>query len=159
MSETERHSAAGPPPSPERVAELVGSLAMVMRQADVTELDVALGTVTIRLRRPSRGDEPEREGTADEASLAGAAAAEPGHIISAPMVGTFYAAPAPNAPPFVSVGDEVVAGQTIGIIEAMKIMNEIAADRSGFVEEILVGNGQPVEYGSPLLRLGRNRNS
>jgi acetyl-CoA carboxylase biotin carboxyl carrier protein len=73
------------------------------------------------------------------------------------MIGTFYASPTPGAPPFVSEGDEVLAGQTIGIIEAMKIMNEIASDRSGMVDEILVSNGQPVEYGSPLMRLATER--
>jgi acetyl-CoA carboxylase biotin carboxyl carrier protein len=69
------------------------------------------------------------------------------------MIGTFYASPTPGASPFVSEGDEVFIGQTIGIIEAMKIMNEIAADRSGTVAAILVSNGQPVEFGSPLFEL------
>jgi acetyl-CoA carboxylase biotin carboxyl carrier protein len=78
-------------------------------------------------------------------------------LITAPMIGTFYAAATPGAQPFVVEGDEVYVGQTIGIIEAMKIMNEIAADRAGVVEAILVGNGQPVEYGSPLMRLGVGR--
>jgi acetyl-CoA carboxylase biotin carboxyl carrier protein len=73
------------------------------------------------------------------------------------MVGTFYTSPTPSSPPFVSVGDFVVAGQTIGIIEAMKIMNEITTDRSGVVMEFLIENGQPVEYGSPLLRVSDTR--
>jgi acetyl-CoA carboxylase biotin carboxyl carrier protein len=76
-----------------------------------------------------------------------------GHVVKAPMIGTFYASPAPGEPPFVHLGDHVSAGQTIGIIEAMKIMNEIVADRSGIVAEILAANAQAVEYGSPLLRL------
>jgi acetyl-CoA carboxylase biotin carboxyl carrier protein len=70
------------------------------------------------------------------------------------MIGTYYAAPSPGDAPFVQIGDEVEVGQAIGIIEAMKIMNEIIADRSGIVLEVLVENAQPVEYGSPLLRLG-----
>jgi acetyl-CoA carboxylase biotin carboxyl carrier protein len=74
-------------------------------------------------------------------------------LIKAPMIGTFYSSPTPGAPPFVEVGEEVAIGQVIGIIEAMKIMNEIVADRDGVVRELLVANGQPVEYGSPLLRL------
>ena len=78
-------------------------------------------------------------------------------LITAPMIGTFYAGATPGAQPFVAEGDHVYVGQTIGIIEAMKIMNEIAADRAGVVEAILVGNGQPVEYGSPLMRLGAGR--
>ncbi len=144
---------AGGGPSPERVADLVGSLASVMRQAEVTELDLALGDVTIRLRRPARAHETD-PGERPVAEPAAVTAPSPvGHIISAPMVGTFYASPTPSAPPFVRVGDAVALGQTIGIIEAMKIMNEITADRDGFVQELLVENGQPVEYGSPLLRL------
>ena len=75
------------------------------------------------------------------------------HVIRAPMIGTFYTAPAPNEPPFVQPGDVVEEGQTIGIIEAMKIMNEIAADRAGTVVELLAQNAQTVEYGSPLIRL------
>jgi acetyl-CoA carboxylase biotin carboxyl carrier protein len=73
------------------------------------------------------------------------------HIVAAPMIGTFYVAPAPNEPAFVSPGDTVEEGQTIGIIEAMKIMNEIATDRAGTVVEVIAGDGQTVEYGSPLL--------
>ena len=74
-------------------------------------------------------------------------------LITAPMIGTFYHTPAPGDPPFVNVGDPVEAGQTIGIIEAMKIMNEIPAEHAGIVAEFLAANGEPVEYGQPLLRL------
>lgn len=76
-----------------------------------------------------------------------------GHVVSAPMIGTFYVAPAPNEPPFVQTGDTVAEGQTIGIIEAMKIMNEIASDRAGTVIEVMASDGQTVEYGSPLVRI------
>lgn len=67
-----------------------------------------------------------------------------------PMVGTFYRAPSPSSPPFVEVGQSVQVGETLCIIEAMKLMNEIEAEKSGVVKEILVENGQPVEYGEPL---------
>jgi len=77
-------------------------------------------------------------------------AAEQGHAMKAPMVGTFYRASAPDAAPFVEVGQTVREGQTVCIIEAMKLMNEIEADASGTVVAILVENGQPVEYGQPL---------
>lgn len=139
-------------PTPEHVSELVRSLALVMREAAVTELDVELGQLSIRLRRPEQAEPPGRAQLRllPDADTSGP---EPGYTITAPMVGTFYAAPTPSAPPFVTVGDEVLAGQTIGIIEAMKIMNEVAADRSGMVIEVMAGNGQPVEFGSPLLRL------
>ena len=88
-----------------------------------------------------------------------AAAAEPppgqeGHVVKAPMVGTFYRSPSPDAKPFVEVGQAVKEGDTICIIEAMKLMNEIEADASGVVKAILVENGQPVEYGQPLFILG-----
>ena len=76
-----------------------------------------------------------------------------GHVVKAPMVGTFYRSPSPDAKPFVEVGQAVKEGDTICIIEAMKLMNEIEADASGSVKAILVENGQPVEYGQPLFIL------
>jgi acetyl-CoA carboxylase biotin carboxyl carrier protein len=75
------------------------------------------------------------------------------HIVKSPIVGTFYAGPSPDAGPFVRVGDFVEAGQTVCIIEAMKLMNEIEADISGEVARVMVENGQPVEYGEPLFAL------
>ncbi|EDZ97431.1 acetyl-CoA carboxylase, biotin carboxyl carrier protein [Burkholderia sp. H160] len=83
-----------------------------------------------------------------------AAAAPQGHVVTSPMVGTFYRAPSPGADPFVQVGDTVKEGQTICIIEAMKLLNEIESDMSGVVKEILVENGQAVEYGQPLFVIG-----
>jgi acetyl-CoA carboxylase biotin carboxyl carrier protein len=73
-----------------------------------------------------------------------------GHIVRSPMVGTFYRASAPGAKPFVEVGQRVEAGDTVCIIEAMKLLNEIETDQGGIVKAILVENGQPVEYGEPL---------
>jgi acetyl-CoA carboxylase biotin carboxyl carrier protein len=88
-----------------------------------------------------------------------APAAEPraqqeGHVVKAPMVGTFYRSASPDAKPFIEVGQAIKEGQTICIIEAMKLMNEIEADASGTVKAILVENGQPVEYGQPLFIIG-----
>jgi acetyl-CoA carboxylase biotin carboxyl carrier protein len=77
-------------------------------------------------------------------------AAPAGHTVKSPMVGTFYRASAPGAKPFVEVGDSIKEGDTICIVEAMKILNEIEADKSGTVTQILVQNGQAVEYGQPL---------
>lgn len=76
-----------------------------------------------------------------------------GHIVTAPMVGTFYQAASPADPPLVQVGDRIEVGQLIGIIEAMKIMNEITSDRAGTVVEVIAENAKAVEYGSPLIRL------
>ena len=84
-------------------------------------------------------------------AAAPAAAEEPkGHTLKSPMVGTFYRAPSPGAPAFVEVGQSVTKGQTLCIIEAMKLLNEIESDVAGKVKAILVENGQPVEYGQPL---------
>jgi acetyl-CoA carboxylase biotin carboxyl carrier protein len=83
-----------------------------------------------------------------------APAGQEGHVVKAPMVGTFYRSPSPDAKPFVEVGQAVKEGDTICIIEAMKLMNEIEADAGGTVKAILVENGQPVEYGQPLFILG-----
>ncbi|MFA5662948.1 acetyl-CoA carboxylase biotin carboxyl carrier protein [Castellaniella sp.] len=88
---------------------------------------------------------------ADAPAAAGVGAAEPqGHAVKAPMVGTFYRAPNPNAPAFVEVGQAVKEGDPLCIIEAMKLLNEIEADKSGVVQQILVENGEPVEYGQSL---------
>jgi len=81
-------------------------------------------------------------------------AGQEGHVVKAPMVGTFYRSASPDAKPFVEVGQTIKEGQTICIIEAMKLMNEIEADASGAVKAVLVENGQPVEYGQPLFILG-----
>ncbi len=138
--------------SAQDIAELVRSIATVMHQADVSELDLDVGSLKLRLRRPlsmSNGvTEPVlRFDTSLDITQ------RDDHLITAPMIGTFYASPTPGTPPYVVVGDTVQSGQPVGIIEAMKIMNEISADRSGIVEAVLVDNGQPVEYGTPLLRL------
>ena len=81
-------------------------------------------------------------------------AGQEGHVVKAPMVGTFYRSPSPDAKAFVEVGQQVKEGETICIIEAMKLMNEIETDAGGVVKAILVENGQPVEYGQPLFILG-----
>jgi acetyl-CoA carboxylase biotin carboxyl carrier protein len=77
-----------------------------------------------------------------------------GHVVKSPMVGTFYRTPSPGAKPFVEVGQVVKDGETLCIIEAMKLMNEIEADVAGVVKAILIENGQPVEYGEPLFIIG-----
>lgn len=84
-----------------------------------------------------------------------AAPAEPeGNVVKSPMVGTFYSAPAPGNPPYVEVGATVKQGDTLCIIEAMKLLNEIEADTSGVIKQILVENGEPVEFGQPLFVIG-----
>ncbi len=87
------------------------------------------------------------------APVSTAASAPEGKVIKSPMVGTFYRASSPGAEPFVSVGSSVSEGQTLCVIEAMKLMNEIPADAAGVIKEVLVENGQPVEFGQPLFVL------
>jgi acetyl-CoA carboxylase biotin carboxyl carrier protein len=77
-----------------------------------------------------------------------------GHVVNSPMVGSFYRSPSPDASPFVEVGDSVAVGDTICIIEAMKLLNEIEADHAGVIKKILVENGQPIEYDEPLFVIG-----
>jgi acetyl-CoA carboxylase biotin carboxyl carrier protein len=138
--------------------ELIGAvreLISLMGKGGISELDLTSGDVSIRLRGVQQG------GGAPVAVMAPAngtaavaeAAIDEGHLVTAPMIGTYYAAPSPGEDPFVQIGDEVEIGQVVGIIEAMKIMNEITADSAGVVAEILVENAQAVEYGSPLIRL------
>ena len=89
-------------------------------------------------------------GPAPVAVEAAATPAEEGHVVKSPMVGTFYRSASPGAAPFVEIGDVVAQGDTLCIVEAMKLMNEIEADASGTIKAILVENGQPVEFGQPL---------
>lgn len=92
--------------------------------------------------------------TGSEAGSAGSEEMEPeGKVIESPLVGIFYTSPAEDAEPFVKVGDTVAKGQTVAIIEAMKLMNEIESEYDGTVAEVLAENGQPVEYGQPLFRI------
>ena len=89
-----------------------------------------------------------------EKSLAGQKGSQAeGNVVKSPLVGTFYSAQSPDAEPFVKVGDTVSKGQGLGIVEAMKLMNEIESEYDGVIEEVLVENGRPVEYNQPLFRL------
>lgn len=89
-----------------------------------------------------------------EKSLAGQKGSQAeGNVVKSPLVGTFYSAQSPDAEPFVKVGDTVSKGQVLGIVEAMKLMNEIESEYDGVIEEVLVENGRPVEYNQPLFRL------
>jgi len=124
---------------------------------DLAELEVEAAGVRIRIvRRHAPAAAPPRVEAAPHRSAHEVAAAPaepvPSNLVTieAPMVGTFYRAPAPTSAPFVNEGDVVKDGQTLCIIEAMKLMNEIEAKAAGRIAKILVENGQPVEYGQPL---------
>lgn len=104
----------------------------------------AVTTSAAEIKKAAEGD--QISGTSAEEILVG-------NVVESPLVGTFYAAPAEDAESFVKVGDRVEKGQTLGIVEAMKLMNEIESDYSGTVAEILVNNQEGVEYGQPLFRI------
>jgi acetyl-CoA carboxylase biotin carboxyl carrier protein len=135
----------------------------LVQESGIAELEVTEGEERVKIVRSGRGaPEPgpvvasfapppsPAAAAASAAPAAEAPAAPEGHAVKSPMVGTFYRASAPDAKPFVEVGDTVKAGQTVCIIEAMKLMNEIECDKDGVVKAILAENGQPVEYGEPL---------
>jgi acetyl-CoA carboxylase biotin carboxyl carrier protein len=140
------------------VTALAREVGALMRELDLAEVEASVGEIRIRLQRVLPGPAPVTSApvpTAAAASaLAPAPAAQPAgpalFTVEAPMVGTFYRAPSPGAEPYVREGDVVKPGQVLGIIEAMKLMNEIEAKVGGRVVKILVENAQPVEYGQPL---------
>jgi acetyl-CoA carboxylase biotin carboxyl carrier protein len=140
---------------------LIETLAELLQRTGLTEIELAEGDSRIRVARqpppvlasvPTLAPLPTASGPAVREEGAGHAATEdhPG-AVRAPMVGTVYLTPEPGAPPFITVGAEVREGQTLLIIEAMKVMNPIRAARSGRIAKLLVANGDPVEYGELLL--------
>ena len=131
-----------------------------MSEHGLEEFEYAHGDLRIRLKKaitpasaPPQRALPESATPVPPVAEPAPKPAEEQHLIKSPIVGTYYAGPNPEAGPFVRVGDMVEAGQTVCIIEAMKLMNEIEADISGQVTRVLVENGQPVEYGEPLFAL------
>jgi acetyl-CoA carboxylase biotin carboxyl carrier protein len=133
----------------------------LVQESGIGEIEITEGEEKVRISRqgpaapaPLVMAAPAAIAVPAGAPVAAAAPAAPeapkGHTLKSPMVGTFYRAPSPGAPPFVEVGQSVTKGQTLCIIEAMKLLNEIESDASGVVKSILVENGQPVEYGQPL---------
>lgn len=134
--------------------DAVERLAQTARRFELSRLRVSVGDAKIEIEINQRGDSIAAP---VEAASPGMPPIETtqlsGSIITAPMIGTFYQSAASGDPAFVHVGDVVETGQVVAIIEAMKIMNEIACEQSGVITEILVGNGQPVEFGQALFRL------
>ena len=140
-----------PPASPD--PDLIRSLARLLAENDLTEIEYAVGDQRVRVSRAAAATTagaPAPAANAAPRDEAGGTAAHPG-AVTAPMVGTAYLALQPGAPALVRLGETVVAGQPLLIIEAMKVMNEIRAPRAGRVVEILVADAQPVEYGATLM--------
>jgi acetyl-CoA carboxylase biotin carboxyl carrier protein len=145
----------------------------LVQESGIAELEITEGEERVRIARggvvnvtplaaaahpvavaPAAGAPAAAPAAAAPAAAAEAAPAVEGHVVKSPMVGTFYRAPAPDAKPFIDVGGTVKEGQTICVIEAMKLMNEIESDAAGTIKAILVENGQPVEYGQALFIIG-----
>ena len=142
----------------------VKKLIELLEESDVAEIEIHEGEESVRISRGSTlaatmaipAAMPQAPVAAPAAAPAAAAATEQsepeitGHAVRSPMVGTFYRSPSPGSKAFVEVGQQVAAGDILCIIEAMKILNQIESDKSGTVKQILVENGEPVEYNEPL---------
>jgi acetyl-CoA carboxylase biotin carboxyl carrier protein len=137
----------------------------LVQESGIGEIEITEGEEKVRISRQAAGTPmvmapqgmpmgyapmPQAPAIAAAPAEAPAPAEAKGHQLKSPMVGTFYRAPSPGAPSFVEIGQSVSKGQTLCIIEAMKLLNEIESDAAGTVKAILVENGQPVEYGQPL---------
>ncbi|MFM2308857.1 MAG: hypothetical protein RLY87_978 [Chloroflexota bacterium] len=152
----------------------VRELLKLVKENEIHELSIERGESRLRIKRGHapvapvmmqspmphmmQMQAPQSTAAAPAAVIAGVAA-EPiisGHTITSPMVGTYYATPTPKDPPFVNEGDQVKSGDRLCIVEAMKMMNEIESDVSGRIIKILVKNGQPVEFGQPLMIIEPN---
>ncbi len=143
----------------------IKKLIEILEESGIAEIEIREGEESVRISRkmdsnttqyvmahtPNNVAPPSHQAPTSTAEAPPAAAAIPeGHIVTSPMVGTMYRAPAPTQPPFVEIGTNVQAGDTLCIVEAMKMLNQIEADKSGVITAILVENGQPVEFGQPL---------
>jgi acetyl-CoA carboxylase biotin carboxyl carrier protein len=143
----------------------IKKLIEMLEESDLAEIEIKEGEESLRISRnstsaipmpaymPPPAAAPAAAAPAAADTATGEALPE-GHVIKAPMVGTFYRAPAPGSKAFVEVGQTVSAGDTLCIIEAMKMLNQIEADKGGKVVAILVENGQPIEYNQPLFVIG-----
>lgn len=150
----------------------IKSLIQLLEESDVAEIEISEGEESVRISRTSSAAIPAPQVHVPVPAAAPAAAPAPteplpdteeeppgddlpaGHRVVSPMVGTFYSAPSPGAKPFVNVGDQVAEGDTLCIVEAMKMLNRIEADKGGAVRAILVENATPVEYGQALFIIG-----
>ncbi len=144
----------------------VKKLIELLEESGIAEIEIKEGEESVRISRMPSGTvaAPVYAAPPIPAPVAAAIAAAPvaapavappslDHMVQAPMVGTFYSAPAPGAKPFVQIGDEVKVGQVLCIIEAMKMMNQIESDRAGKITSVLVQNGDPVEFGQSLFAI------
>jgi acetyl-CoA carboxylase biotin carboxyl carrier protein len=146
------------------LGDLIERLASVAQRTSLATINVKTGDFRIELttglaKAPRRVEHVSTSAaplatSSDSVPVVDVASKTDGYVVTSPMVGTFYRSTSPSDPPLVNVGDRIEAGQLIGIIEAMKIMNEITSDRGGTVLEIIAENAEAVEYGSPIIRVG-----
>ena len=139
------------------------TLIELVEASGIAELEISEGEERVRITRTAASVQqmyahaPQLAPVAAAPVIAAepiAPAAQEGHVVKSPMVGTFYRSPSPGSKQFVDIGQSVNTGDTLCIIEAMKLLNEIDADHSGVIKAILVENGQPVEFGQPLFVIG-----
>jgi len=169
-----KSSGGGPSVGPD--IDQIEELLKIMTEHNLEEFEYSRGGLRIRLKKPSSGAvlTAPRASSFPEIIVAGASSSSTGagaatlsapeprstedlHLVKSPIVGTFYGSPSPGAEPFVKIGAYVEDGETLCIVEAMKLMNEIESDSSGEVLRIFVENGQPVEYGQPLFGIRPSR--
>ncbi|MFT3931817.1 MAG: acetyl-CoA carboxylase biotin carboxyl carrier protein [Spongiibacteraceae bacterium] len=151
----------------------VKKLIELLEESNIDEIEIKEGEESVRISRNRASAQPQYFAAPPMMAAAPAPAAAPvaaapapvaapaeskasavnGHVVKSPMVGTFYRAPSPSSPPFVEVGKHVKVGDVICIVEAMKMLNQIEADKSGVVEAILAQDGQPVEFDQPLITI------
>ena len=138
----------------------VKKLIELMEESDITEIEIREGDDAVRIARGASQTVQsgavqvvERTDGGQASQVSEKSATVKGHIVHAPMVGTFYRAPSPGSPAFVEQGDRVKEGDTLCIIESMKMMNQIKADKTGTIEAILANNETPVEYDQPLFTI------
>jgi len=142
----------------------VKKLIELLETSDIAEIEIKEGEEAVRISRssgvmttvvapataPAAAPAPSPVAAAEEKL---APQTTSGHVVSSPMVGTFYRSPSPSTPPFVEIGTHVKAGDVVCIIEAMKMMNQIEAEKAGIIEAILVNDGEPVEFDQPLVTI------
>ena len=142
----------------------VKKLIELLETSDIAEIEIKEGEEAVRISRsssvmttvvapataPASAPAPSSVTEAEEKP---APQTTSGHVVSSPMVGTFYRSPSPSSPPFVEVGTHVKAGDVVCIVEAMKMMNQIEAEKAGIIEAILVNDGEPVEFDQPLVTI------
>jgi acetyl-CoA carboxylase biotin carboxyl carrier protein len=147
----------------------VKKLIELLEESNIDEIEIKEGEESVRISRNSAAIQaaaaagalalaapvaaPAAPAAAEAVAEAAPAPITSGHVVTSPMVGTFYRSPSPSSPSFIEVGQHVKVGDVICIIEAMKMMNQIEADKAGVVEAILVDNGQPVEFDQPLVTI------